>query len=239
MSAGGPLRARLGFLIPSSNRMVEPQMQRYTPPGVVPHFARVGMTNRHRAPLDVLLPRILDAAVLLGDAKCDLTVFQCTGTSMSGGMTGEAHAVAEIARVTGRPAISTASAVRAALEALAAKRLIFISETGPEGHAKKAAYLREAGYTIAADKAAGLAGSDVYCSTPAPFWRDTATAFRGAKADAMFISCANIAAIEVIADVEAALGIPVVTSNQAALWHALRTLGLSDRIAALGRLFAH
>ena len=42
-------RARLGFIIPSSNRMVEPQIQRFVPDGVVAHFTRIGMTNRHRA----------------------------------------------------------------------------------------------------------------------------------------------------------------------------------------------
>jgi hypothetical protein len=78
-------RARIGFIIPSSNRMVEPQMQRYMPDGVVPHFTRIGMTNRHKAPLEQLLPRILEAAELLADSKCDVTVLQCTGTSTSSG----------------------------------------------------------------------------------------------------------------------------------------------------------
>ena len=76
------LRARLGFIIPSSNRMVEPQMVRYAPPGVASHFIRIGMTNRHKKLLPELLPRILEAAELLADSKCDITVFQCTGTSM-------------------------------------------------------------------------------------------------------------------------------------------------------------
>ena len=48
-------RARIGFIIPSSNRMVEPQMQRFMPAGVVPHFSRIGMTNRHKAPLEQLI----------------------------------------------------------------------------------------------------------------------------------------------------------------------------------------
>ena len=85
-------RARLGFIIPSSNRMVEPQLQRFAPDGVEPHITRIGMTNRHKAPLDQLLPRIVDAAELLGDSKCDVTVLQCTGTSMSGGVAGEQRA---------------------------------------------------------------------------------------------------------------------------------------------------
>ena len=51
-------RARIGFIIPSSNRMVEPQMHRFMPSGVVPHFTRIRMTNQHKAPLVELIPRI-------------------------------------------------------------------------------------------------------------------------------------------------------------------------------------
>ena len=166
-------RARIGFIIPSSNRMVEPQMQRFMPAGVVPHFTRIGMTNRHKAPLEQLLPRITDAADLLADSKCDVIVLQCTGTSMSGGVDMDKHVVAEIEKVTKRPALSTASALNAAFAALGARRLVFISETKQADHDKKLAYLREAGYDIVADKAASLDGTDAYCTTPPRFWYDT------------------------------------------------------------------
>ena len=159
-------RARIGFIIPSSNRMVEPQVQRFMPTGVVPHFTRIGMTNRHKAPLEQLLPRIIDAAELLADSKCDVIVLQCTGTSMSGGVDMDKHVVAEIARATKRPALSTASALNAAFAALGARRMVFISETKQDDHDKKLEYLREAGYDIVADKAASLAGTDTYCTTP-------------------------------------------------------------------------
>src|SRR5207302_5353603 len=142
------------------------------PPGVVPHFTRLRMTNRHRKPLPDLLPEILEAVALLMDARCDAIVFQCTGTSMSGGVEADDDVVREIRKAADRPAISTAGAVRAALSALDAKRLVFISETGPEGHATKRAYLKHAGYEIVGDWAACLSGSDVYCSTPPEFWYD-------------------------------------------------------------------
>src|SRR5665213_360198 len=131
--------ARVGFIIPSSNRMVEPQMQRFMPPGVVPHFTRIGMTGRHKAPLAELLPRILDAAVLLADSKCDVTVLQCTGTSMSGGVDEEKRIIREIEKATGRPAISAASSLTAAFTTLGARRLVFISETKQADHQHKLA----------------------------------------------------------------------------------------------------
>src|SRR5688572_22014270 len=181
-------RARIGFIIPSSNRMIEPQMQRYMPTGVVPHFSRIGMTNRHKAPLEELLPRITYAAELLADSKCDVTVLQCTGTSMSGGVDMDKRVVAEIEKVTGRPALSTASALNEAFAALGARRLVFISETKQADHDKKLVYLREAGYDIVADKAASLAGTDAYCTTPPRFWYDLTMTLRNSAADAYFIS---------------------------------------------------
>jgi maleate isomerase len=194
------------------------------------------MTNRHKAPLEQLLPRITDAADLLADSKCDVIVLQCTGTSMSGGVDMDKHVVAEIEKVTKRPSLSTASALNAAFAALGARRLVFISETKQAGHDKKLAYLREAGYDIVADRAASLEGTDAYCTTPPRFWYDTAMALRNDSADAYFLSCANIHTIDVIEELERDLGKPVVTSNQAALWCSLRAAGIRDDVSGLGAL---
>lgn len=232
-------RARIGFIIPSSNRMVEPQVMHYMPDGVAAHFTRIGMTNRHKAPLDQLMPRILDATELLADSKCDVTVLQCTGTSMSGGVEMEQHVIAEMERVSGKRALSAASSLTSAFQTLAAKRLVFISETKQAGHDKKVTFLREAGYDILADRAVGLENSEEYCSTPPERWFDEAVALRRDDADAYFISCANIRSIDVIERLEAELGKPVVTSNQAAIWCSLRAAGIDDVVPGLGALFQH
>ena len=141
-----------------------------------------------------------------------------------------------MAAATGRPALSAASSLTAAFRTLGAKRLVFVSETAQEGHDKKLVYLRQAGYDIVADKAMGLEDSDAYCTTPPEFWFDAVRAMKTDGCDAYFISCANIHSIDVIAALEADLDRPVVTSNQAALWCALRTAGIGDAVAVLGRL---
>jgi maleate cis-trans isomerase len=56
------------------------------------------------------------------------------------------------------------------------------------------------------------------------------------EAEAIFISCTNLATLDVIAQIEADLGKPVVTSNQACFWHCLRSLDIPDRIDGYGRL---
>ena len=183
-------------------------MVRYMPPGVQPHFIRIGMTNHHKRPLPELMPRILSAVELLMDSKCDIVVFQCTGTSMSGGVDMDKMVVGEIAKAAKRPAISTASAVNAALGALNAKRLVFISETKQKGHDEKLKYMREAGYDIVADRAAALDGTDAYCTTPPRFWYDMALALKDERAEAYFSPAPISTAIDVIEDLETRFRVP-------------------------------
>ena len=68
---------------------------------------------------------------------------------------------------------------------------------------------------------------------PPQLWIDTVLELRRNDADVYFLSCANIHATDAIETIEAAVGKPVVTSNQAAFWHALRTIGLKDAPAGL------
>ena len=57
------------------------------------------------------------------------------------------------------------------------------------------------------------------------------------KADSLFISCTAIRAAAVAEELEALLGKPVVTSNQALAWHSLQLLANSNPILGLGSLF--
>jgi arylmalonate decarboxylase len=59
------------------------------------------------------------------------------------------------------------------------------------------------------------------------------------KADVIFISCANMAAIHEIEQIEAERGKPVITSNLVTFWHALRQVGINDRIEGFGQLLAN
>ena len=43
-------QAHIGLIIPSSNRLTEPQFNRYAPPGVDTHVTRLRMTGKFRKP---------------------------------------------------------------------------------------------------------------------------------------------------------------------------------------------
>ena len=52
------------------------------------------------------------------------------------------------------------------------------------------------------------------------------------------ICCTDFATADVLAPLEAELGKPVISSNSAGLWAALRKAGINDPIEGYGRLLA-
>jgi maleate isomerase len=229
--------ARIGLIIPSSNRMVEQEMVRHVPPGVVAHITRLRMTGAHRAPLDAVLPRVEDATRQLTDARCDVVAFHCTSNSTSEGTDGEAKLLGALRNAGAPQATTTASAIRHAFDVLGARRIVLLTPYSAHTTDEEAEFLREAGYEVLHARGFALNGSDEYCATPPQFWRDRAIEAARPDADAYLISCANISVFPVIDEIEQKLGRPVVTSNQVVIWHALSLLGIADRRNCCGRLF--
>jgi maleate isomerase len=232
------MMARVGLIIPSSNRMVEQEMAHHFPAGVTLHVARLRMTGPHHVALDQLLPRIEDATRTLTDAKCDVVAFHCTATSMEEGMAGEERVLAAVTRAGAPRATTTATAIRRAFDALEAHRIVLVTPYSAHTTAEEAEFLRAAGCEVVHAVGFALAGSDAYCATPPEFWRDRTIEAARRDADAYLVSCANIAALGIIDDLERRLDRPVITSNQAVLWDALVRIGHSDVSGCPGRLFS-
>jgi maleate isomerase len=56
--------------------------------------------------------------------------------------------------------------------------------------------------------------------------------------DGVFVSCTSLRTLDIIPEVEAAIGKPVLSSNQAQAWHLLRLTGVHDQLPQFGRLFS-
>jgi maleate isomerase len=229
--------ARVGLIIPSSNRMAEQEMIPAFPAEVVAHVTRLRMTGANHLAFGELLPRIEEAARALVDARCDVVAFHCTANSMEGGQDGEREILATLMRAGAPHATTTITAIQRAFEICAAKRIVLLTPYGASTTEHEAEFLRQAGYDVLSAKGFALAGSDAYCATAPQFWRDRAVEAARADADAYLISCANISVFGVIEELEARLERPVVTSNQAVVWDALRLIGGHDLRGCPGRLF--
>ncbi len=229
---------RVGLIIPSSNRMVEQEMVGHFPDNVVAHINRLRMTGTNRKPLSQLLPEVERACAALVDAKCDVIAFHCTANSMSEGSGGE-RALLDALRRAGAPAVATTStAVINALKALKARRVALLTPYSQHATEEETHFLTGNGVETVHAEGCGLGGSDAYCSTPAAFWGQRANALPLRDFDALFLSCANIRCMGIIDEIEAQIGRPVITSNQAVVWEALRLIGWRGAERLPGALFA-
>jgi maleate isomerase len=229
---------RIGLIIPSSNRLTEPQMRQYAPAGVEVHVTRLRMTGASHVPLAELLPRVVEATAALDDARCDVLVFHCTASSMEAGLAGERQVLDAMRSATEKPVATTASAALAAFDALGVRRIVLVSPYLRATHEHELALLSEARLEVVGERALELDGSDAYIAVPPATWLSIGEQAMHAApgAEALFLSCTNIHSLPVVALLESRLGRPVVTSNQASVWRCLRLAGVDRPLAGCGRL---
>jgi len=239
----GYARARIGLMIPSSNRLTEPQFRRFLPADVAVHTTRIQMTGKHAKPLAPLLDDVARAASALGDAKCDVIVFHCTANSMEHGPEGEQKILKAVHEASGAVAMSTAQAVVEAFRASDIRKLVLVSPYVQANNDHEKHYLSALGFETLHDVALGINPSDGYLTVPPARWCEIVRENLRAEADGYFLSCTNTTQADTIATLEPELGKPVVNSNQATIWAALKRLsaklGGMPQIPELGRLMAH
>jgi len=125
-----------------------------------------------------------------------------------------------------------------ALAQLRLRKLVLISPYVKATNEHEIEFLGEAGYQVIHDLGLGLkGGGDEYLRITPRQWADLTAENARAEADGYFLSCTATSMIDAIEEVERRLDRPVVNSNQAVLWAALRRLEIAEPIAGLGRLF--
>jgi maleate cis-trans isomerase len=232
-------RARLGLLVPSGNAVAEPEIQAMLPPGVTALVTRLELRGSSEPELLNMVGALEPAAKLLGDARPGLIAFHCTAVStfapaMAAGIR------ARIEAATGIPACATADGILAALALFGARRILLVTPYTDAVHEREIGFLASQGIAVIGGDRMGVdTNAEMGRIPPAAIAaRVRAAAAAAPGAEACFISCTAIRSAGLIAPLEAELGMPVLTSNQAMAWHALRRLGLADAVPGFGRLMA-
>ena len=235
--AGRHHRAKLGFVLLSMEQTVESDMMAMAPPGVGVHFTRAAMPNQVTAAnLAAMIDDLSSAAELLAPhAGLDVLCYACTSGSV---VMGEDNVRAELAR--GNPGVvptTLVSGVFAALEAFAATRVVVATPYLDEVNQIEAEYMANLGYDVLDIVGLNITeDADMVRVTP-EYIRDFAISIDRPDAEAIFVSCGALRTVDVIDEIEAATGKPVVASNQAMMWHCLRLAGITDQLDGYGRLF--
>lgn len=235
-------RARFGILVPFTNTNLEPDMQLLRPAGVSLHFARMGGYDADEIPDEVQMQNLgasdLDETLdLLMGAKPDIVLYGCTSATLTHGPEFDRQLSEQIKSSSGAKTVTAAGSLVAALRALGVSNIGFASPYVPAINDLAIDYLAGCGITTVSrsEVAETLDNDGQGALDPDAVYRLGLKADHP-KAEALVLSCTDMRSVETIERLEAAIGKPVVSSNQAMVFHALRSLGLAEPITGYGRL---
>ena len=236
-------RGRIGAMVPSTNRNLEPDFFLLTPPGVSVHFVRLREESPHQLPTSAVLQRyahlpVQEPAELLVAATVEVIAYGCTSATLSGSPEFDVEMSAEIGRISGLPTITAASALLEGLAALEVSKIAFASPYVRELHERGIQFMSDSGLEVVSETDPGRAlGNYEQEMTPGAVY-DLGRRADSAAAQALVLSCTEMRSVEAIDALERDLDKPVVTSNQALMFACLNRIGVSPAgIGAGGQLF--
>ncbi len=231
-------RAKIGLIVLETDHTIEAEARLIKIPGVdfyhsrIPNEIEVTPTT-----LTDMQERLPAAAGLLPPAFGFKAIgFGCTSASTLIGADGVTTAVQ-----SKHPGIAVTNPISAAVAAfcsLTAERIAIVTPYTAEVTAPIAQHFSDAGFRVSA-LGSFLESNDLTVARISQ--QSIANGIRSVTAntacDAVFVSCTSLRMFEAVAELEVEVGLPIVSSNIALLWHLLRLADVYDELEHLGRLF--
>ena len=234
-------RARLGILIPSGILASEPEFGLMTPEGVSCHYHRFhfrgGSTNEEVVErLKKAEDHIGDAAELITHARPTVVGMTGTGVSFIGGYGYDQMLIKKMQERNGNlPTTTTSTSVIDALNTLGIKKISIAMPYVEPVSRTVVKFVEDHGIKVLDAKWLNLGNIDIARVSKETLYH-LVWEVNKPESEAIFISCTNLHAVEIIDQLETDLQKPVVTSNQATMWNMLRMANIKDPIQGFGRL---
>ena len=230
-------RARLGFILMSTDFAGESDFFNMAPKGVGIHITRL-KTDDYTT--NETLSRHIDfmadaASRIQPDAKPKVVSYSCTSGSI---IIGENKVMKGIKK--GAPyaiPMTLVTGVVDALRELNVKKIVIGTPYLDEINTLEANFFIKKGFEILNIQGLNLSTGTSFGKVSPNYWKKFALEIDDSKADAIFLSCGGIQSLEVIEEVENITKKPLVTSNQAQMWSCLRRAGIKDKISGFGKIF--
>lgn len=235
-------RARIGLLQPSLVSDTNPyEFYLMAPQGVQLLLTSLGVESMSQDNYDRAIANLETPVQRLVARKPDVILQTGIPPLVTHGWGIEDDLRARVAKITSVPYISDAAGCIKAMQALAMKRIVVVSGFNNDLVKLIRTYMNHVGIdvlghfdvrTSAHSEESGSIPLDVIYRAAKNIY------LRHAKhVDGIWITQASIPSVGIINDLEADLGVPVVTSAQALMWAGLRLAAIHTPVSGFGRLF--
>lgn len=233
-------RAAIGLVVLATDHTIEHEWRRLlTQDGVAFYESRIlnspDITPERLAEMEA---RIAPAVALIRPAeRIDVVAFGCTSASM---VIGEENVFERVREV--RPGVACTTPITAALAALRAlgvQRAALLTPYVRSINDYMRGYIEARGVRVTRMASFEHANDNEVARIDTDSLR-AAVEHLGQNPDVegIFVSCTSLRIAELVPELEAMTGKPVISSNFAMAWHALRLAGVKDREPHRGRLFS-
>ena len=239
MNEGRHNRAKLGFILMSTDLAAESDFFDIVPKDVAIHITRLKTDDyTTNETLSKHIEHMADAASRIQpDVKPNVISYSCTSGSI---VIGEEKIMTEIKK--GAPyaiPMTLVTGVIDALRELQIKKIVVGTPYLDEINTKEAEFLYKKGFEIINIQGLNLTTGIEFGKVTPKYWKKFALEINDINADAIFLSCGGIRSVEAIHEIESITGKPVITSNQAQVWSCLRKAGIKDNIKGFGKIFKY
>jgi maleate isomerase len=245
-------RMKFGVLCPSTNTVLQPQLDALRPPGVTNHISRMDISNNPIRNADDFVAMMREVNVALEKAvdvvmTCEPghLILGVAGESLWGGGLNKVKEIqqrvaARVAHADSTIGITMSShAVAQALKVLNVKKNVaVISPYHPSTNDNVRALFEDMGYKLIRSKHFCVPKPTLIAQTPEEDLRAAVREVDGDDVDAIVQMGANLPFWRVAIEAERWLNKPVLSINAVSYWHALRTNGINDKVYGQGRLLA-
>ena len=238
-------RKKFGVIGPSTNTVVQPDMEQMRPPGVTNHYSRIFTPNAKALDdesawnaTNVIAGNVTDAVKSIITCEPDYLVMGMSAITFFDGKPGALKFVEKIENESEGVKCSIGSlSCTAALKAYGGvKRISFLSPYYPINNSHVRQYFSDEGFEVVRDIPLRARSWTAIAEITEDTLRDTLHELDGDDVDALVQVGTNCSMVRLAAAMELVLNKPVIAINTATYWHALRACGIDDKVYGLGRL---
>ena len=219
---------RIGIIYPGDGAL-DREYWDFTPDGVSLHFTRQPLLHDGPVGLAVMSALVDDGSIepcseSLRVIHPAAVAFACTSASFIRGLEGERVICQRIEAAANTRATTTSGGILAGCRALGLGKVAIAAPYVEEVSVKLGEFLEQGDIGVTRVRHMGLAEgiAEVSAEEIIRVGLETDTS----DAEGLVIACTNLATLEVVRELERRLGKPVVSANQATVWHACVLAGV-------------
>jgi maleate isomerase len=232
-------RARIGYTSPPLTTEIFPyEFYRIAPDGVTLVVTSLAIVARSKAEVDQSYDISMKAAREMAAAGVDIVVLGGVPINLSRGRDNAQALIRDLEAELGVKVATSASAQAAAAQALGCKKVVVAQPYEASETTRIAGYAVDFGCEVLGATGWGSAFNQIgRIPRTAALEMGRELMRRHPDADSILLPSPHWPTIGAIEPLEREFGVNVMTALQAIVWHALRSVGVNDRIEGYGRLF--